>query len=231
MRTMIFIGALVTTVSGCLFAEGPLYKHEDKYTNQEFVNVYQDIRNAGTTLDPLTISSATISSATINSLQVVAGTITVLNASSITVTTSLIAPTMFVQRSTGTDSTYTSASGTSYADTGLSRTFTPRYSNSIIKITVSQTVGTETAAGTIKYRLLRDAVTVWEGVAIYQNNFPGAYLTQNRQNIVWYDQPNTTSQVTYKTQCGNRVGSFPWLTEGDGSFTDMSTITVEEIKQ
>ena len=226
MRTMIFIGALVTTVSGCLFAEGPLYKHEDKYTNQEFVNVYQDIRNTGTTLDPLDIASATITAATIATL-----TATTITASTVTISTSLIAPNMFVQRSTGSDSTYTTASGTSYADTGLSRTFTPRYSNSLIKITVSQTVGTETAAGTIKYRLLRDSVTVWEGVATYQNNFPGSYLLQNRQNIVWYDQPNTTSQVTYKTQCGNRVGSFAWLTEGDGSFTDLSTMTVEEIKR
>lgn len=53
-----------------LYAEGPIFQHKDSIAQQEFENVYKDIRLkvASTSLDPLNISSATISSATINAL-------------------------------------------------------------------------------------------------------------------------------------------------------------------
>jgi hypothetical protein len=55
----------ILLVSAPVFADGPRFQHKDNTVEQEFENVYHDIRSADTA-DPLTLSSATITSLTIS---------------------------------------------------------------------------------------------------------------------------------------------------------------------
>lgn len=58
---------LLWIVGSIAYAEGPRFKHVDPYVNQEFINVYHDLRHKQTD-DPLTVSSATITEMSVSTL-------------------------------------------------------------------------------------------------------------------------------------------------------------------
>lgn len=224
--------AIIAIAASVAFADGPRFEHKDPILNQEVINIYQDIRNAGggssVTIDPLSISSATISSATITSLATISSA-TITNVTIATATIGNFVKGTIVQMAQGTDTTYTSGSGTTYADTGLSLSFTPKFATSTFLIIISQPVGMTNIAGTVKCRLLRDATEVISGLYHYLNN-PDTDTESNRAITLTTDSTGSTSTVTYKTQCGNRVGTWTWFSDGDGSLPDRSVIIVIEVK-
>jgi len=110
-----------------------------------------------------------------------------------------------VQASTSTEVTIAS---TTYTDTGLSATITPRATSSKILVVVSQNMGIETATSVNLrlggLRLLRGATAVHTNAtfALIRSQFSSGHsnTVQGMGSLVFQDSPNTASAVTYKTQ-------------------------------
>ena len=103
----------------------------------------------------------------------------------------------------GATSDITAESDGSYTDI-LSVSFTPRKSNSKIIYTLMFNAFYDNNTGGsngVDYRVLRDSTSIKEGVWTYYLNS----TTYSRDfypvvNIIDFDQPNTTSAITYKLQ-------------------------------
>ena len=104
----------------------------------------------------------------------------------------------------GTTSNITSNSDGSYADL-LSLSFTPRQSNSKIIFTIMFNAyyhngSSGTSQGT-SYRLLRDSTSIKEGDwCFYLHHSQYARDFYPTVSTFGFDQPNTTSAITYKLQ-------------------------------
>ena len=104
----------------------------------------------------------------------------------------------------GTTSNITSNSDGSYADL-LSLSFTPRQSNSKIIFTIMFNAyyhnGSSGTSQGASYRLLRDSTSIKEGdwcFYLHNNNYPRDFYPT--LSTFGFDQPNTTSAITYKLQ-------------------------------
>lgn len=131
----------------------------------------------------------------------------------------------------GKTSTEVASANTTYIDTGLSVSITPTFSNS--KILVFATHGgvarSATIGNSIDIKLLRNSTEL--SIINAVNELSGS----NSSNIAYYapslsmnilDTPNTTSQVTYKTQFHSRNGTSYVTVQWAGS---TSTIIAIEI--
>lgn len=129
-----------------------------------------------------------------------------------------------------TYSTPTSTTSTSFVDTGLSATITPKFSTSKILVIVEQGgVGkAATAAGSgVGLNILRGATSILEFASYnaYTNTVVTNYIGSVSANYL--DSPATTSATTYKTQF-KQSESAPntVLVQNNNS---VSTITLMEI--
>ena len=111
----------------------------------------------------------------------------------------------------GTTSNVTSNSDGSYADL-LSLSFTPRQSNSKIIFTIMFNAyfhnGSSGTSNGADYRLLRDSTSIKEGdwcFYLHNNNYPRDFYPT--LSTFGFDQPNTTSAITYKLQGRKYSGS------------------------
>jgi hypothetical protein len=125
-----------------------------------------------------------------------------------------------------TYSTEVSSSSSTYSDTGLTATITPKFSSSKILVLVSQVGLQKSNNEGIRLRLVRGSTTIvqMETAAAYTNT-----TTQNRvggTSTTYLDSPSTTSATTYKTQFGTADNTAS-ATLQSGSTT--STITLMEI--
>ena len=127
-----------------------------------------------------------------------------------------------------TTSTSVSSSTTTYADTGLTATITPKFSTSIIFIIAThngmgKTVGN--VGNAINIKLLRGATDlgVFINAALYTDSL---LQLRGSASLSKYDSPATTSATTYKTQFANiSVAASVFVNEGPA----ISTITLMEI--
>jgi hypothetical protein len=104
----------------------------------------------------------------------------------------------------GTTSAAVSNSTTTYADTGLTATITPKFATSKILVFVSQLTNKSNGAteNAVNIKLFRAAVNV--GQFIYAQGYTGAATTAYGQIAFQYlDSPATTSATAYKTQFSN----------------------------
>ena len=104
----------------------------------------------------------------------------------------------------GTTSNVTSNSDGSYADL-LSLSFTPRQSNSKIIFTIMFNAyyhnGSSGTSQGASYRLLRDSTSIKEGDwCFYLHHSQYARDFYPTVSTFGFDQPNTTSAITYKLQ-------------------------------
>jgi hypothetical protein len=125
-----------------------------------------------------------------------------------------------------TYSVETSSSSSTYSDTGLTATITPKFSTSKILVLVSQVGLQKSNNEGIRLRLVRGSTTIvqMETAAAYTNT-----TTQNRvggTSTTYLDSPSTTSATTYKTQFGTADNAASGTVQS-GSTT--STITLLEI--
>ena len=104
----------------------------------------------------------------------------------------------------GTTSNITSNSDGSYADL-LSLSFTPRQSNSKIIFTIMFNAyyhnGSSGTSQGASYRLLRDSTSIKEGdwcFYLHHSQYPRDFYPT--VSTFGFDQPNTTSAITYKLQ-------------------------------
>lgn len=138
------------------------------------------------------------------------------------------------------------STSTSYADTGLSASITPKYSSSKILVCVKG-IGAHSAHENYQvcFRMVRSlpsANTIVDG----QGNFPynsnqygQGFATvegyRKRQPIMCdlLDSPNTTSQITYKLQITTTGGGTGYLGRWgqDGNWNVRTSLTLMEIAQ
>jgi len=123
-------------------------------------------------------------------------------------------------------STAASTSGTTFVDTGLTVNITPKYSNSKLLISVRtgemKVADASTGVGVTLFRGTTGIVEVCKYAC-----FPTAN-SRSYASATTIDEPNTTSQVTYKTQFKRTAGTGS-VTHCEDSTT--AYITIMEIKQ
>jgi hypothetical protein len=127
-----------------------------------------------------------------------------------------------------TYSTTTSNSTSTYADTGLTATITPKFSSSKILVLVSQNGLYKTTANTqnaISLKLQRSGTDV-NVFAIYAGYTNTALELHYGSSTNYLDSPATTSATIYKTQFKNVSNTASVACQQDG---DTSTITLMEI--
>lgn len=128
-----------------------------------------------------------------------------------------------------TYSTTVASTSTTFADTGLTASITPKFSTS--KILVLATVNgvqknaTNTALGT---QLLRNStnITQIDGLGTYTNS---AQVNSSSVSINYLDSPATTSATTYKVQFNNQTGTGTVQVQAYYSTISVSSITLMEI--
>ena len=120
---------------------------------------------------------------------------------------SIKAPGMVVQIATDLDTTtLTLSSDQNYYNTGLSITFTPKYSNSIILIQCM--MGGEVYSSSnigIGFRVLKDAAIIYDNdYAIYNSSNNAQRIEQ--VPILYTETSGSTAARTYKVQVSRRAG-------------------------
>ena len=176
----------------------------------------------GSTSGSITLQEPAVAGTTVLNLPAVSGTI---------ITTGSPQSGSVLQVVNVTDATERSSSSSTFADTGLTATITPKFATSKILVLVSQNgCGKQTNNTYIFLRLLRDSTTIsnLERSGGYDNsanpNFFGSIST------CYLDSPATTSSITYKTQyaSGNNNAAV-YVGAATGGVISMSTITLMEI--
>jgi len=124
--------------------------------------------------------------------------------------------------------TSVSNSTTTYADTGLTATITPKFSTSKILVLVNQSTykSTGNTGNSINLKLFRNSTDLGRLVYIqgYTNTLLELYSVIPTQFL---DSPATTSATTYKTQFSNLVASAFVSVQADS--LGLSSITLMEI--
>jgi hypothetical protein len=127
-----------------------------------------------------------------------------------------------VQVVTGTTATDVSTGSTTYVDTNLTATITPKFATSRILVIVNQFIRTQSVgAGSI--RIMRNSTVIWTP----GQDYAIASDTDVRQvfNMTYLDSPATTSATVYKTQFNRSTGTVNVNANGT-----KSQITLMEIR-
>jgi len=129
-----------------------------------------------------------------------------------------------------TYSTQVSSSSTTFSDTGLTATITPKFATSKILVLVSQVgLGKDSADTRMQLKLLRGSTQI-----VYIEDIAGA-TSSSATNVFggtscnYLDSPATTSATTYKTQFANKAGTGNVYVQVFATTTPTSTITLMEI--
>ena len=130
----------------------------------------------------------------------------------------------------GTATSGVNNSTSTFIDTGLTVTITPKFATSKILITVNNSgCGKQTNNTGLNYILLRNGTMIQR---IADAAFYNGSTSPSRFNMIsaqYLDLPATTSALTYKTQFAS-YGNVAFVSVGDyGDFLCTSTITVQEI--
>ena len=129
----------------------------------------------------------------------------------------------------GTTSTVVTNSTTTYVDTGLTATITPRSTSSKILVFITMS-GLEKSTGadgnSLGFKLLRDATLVSE-YAQYINYTNSATQLYSSHAFNYLDSPSSTSALAYKVQFKNMVASGTVYVQSN---SNVSTITLMEIQ-
>jgi hypothetical protein len=127
-------------------------------------------------------------------------------------------------------STQVSSSSSTYADTGLTATITPRNTSSKILVLVSQHCRKTNGNGNngTDIKLFRDATDL--GKRIYAQGYTNS-LTENYTQAAfqYLDSPSTTSATVYKTQFANNAGNVAMVSVQTDNI-GVSIITLMEIQ-
>lgn len=140
------------------------------------------------------------------------------------------APNRILQVVHGYTSTIVSSSTTSWVDTTLSATITPKSTTSKILVIVSHGDLNIAPSGTIisaGFKLVRNTTDIISLAGLLGYSSSLFYVIPG-PSISWYDSPATTSAVTYKTQFQNTAASAQVRLHNYGG---TSTITLIELSQ
>jgi hypothetical protein len=143
-----------------------------------------------------------------------------------------------IQMVTATYATQTSTTSTSYVDTGLTATITPKFSTSKILVLSSNYYQSYVTSGNKRdtggaFQLVRNSTNVWDSGGTVNCYIDGSNLAVlsfnilNLWNLSYVDSPATTSATAYKIQF-TAVSSNTMVVNPGGSNAP-STITLLEI--
>jgi hypothetical protein len=128
----------------------------------------------------------------------------------------------------GATSTQITNSTTTYVDSGLSATITPKFSTSKILVIISQSTykSPTNANNAVNIKLFRNSTDLGRIIYVqgYSNTATELYSQASTQLL---DGPATTSATTYKTQFANQIASANASVQADS--LGLSTITLMEI--
>ena len=157
----------------------------------------------GSTSGSITLQEPAVAGTTVLDLPAVSGTI---------VTTGSPQSGSVLQVVVGTDSTPTITTSTSYVDTGLTATITPKFATSKILILMQDTFSMSRTGvyADAKLQILRGATAIYTqpNSSLYTQATGASYV-----EIIWseflshYDSPSTTSATTYKVQMFTNGGT------------------------
>lgn len=191
---------LLLTCATVACADGPVFKNKDRFTQQEFDNVYQSIRTIP--FSPLTVSTATItSSATIRTtLDMQSHKIVNLTNGTATADAAAYGQLKYFQAIRSSKTTLFSTTSSTYQDTSLSATITPTSSSNRIKLSFSGSVRTNNGnlSGVI-LTIKRGSTDIATGTFgfVYGDITATAVQQIFAASIVTVDSPATTSATTY----------------------------------
>lgn len=133
-----------------------------------------------------------------------------------------------IQTVFGSVATSTNNTTTTFADSGLSATITPRYSNSdILVMGALQGVYNTTASQGVKVRIVRGSTQI-----MYVCDLMGYEPARSQEVSFFYiDSPATTSATTYKIQFAEYGGSGLAVVMDFGATLPLSTIVLMEIQK
>lgn len=126
-----------------------------------------------------------------------------------------------------TYSTATTTTSTSYIDSGLTATITPKFATSKILVLANVQSGNNTSGGSIGLQAVRNAITIvgLQNAAFYSVGG----TSRGTVSIGYLDSPATTSSTVYKIQYKtNGTGTAQICPDGT---TDVCTLTLMEIAQ
>ena len=103
-----------------------------------------------------------------------------------------------------TDVSATGTSSTSFVNSGVNVTITPKFANSKIFI---QFIGTSYSTGSGKYTIYRDATNL---ELISHAQVGSGSINYSPSTLAVFDEPNTTSLVTYSVYYAANSGSVYW---------------------
>lgn len=130
-----------------------------------------------------------------------------------------------------TYSTQATTSSSTYADTGLTATITPKFSTSKILVLVDLNAYKDTSNTSGGFKLVRNStdLIILDTFAGYNNATAGNGVGSVSCNYA--DSPATTSATTYKIQFKSMNGTGTVYVNNNGYSTLTSTITLMEIAQ
>ena len=113
-------------------------------------------------------------------------------------------PGSIIQTVSNSTTTQTYVASTSFTDTTLTASITPKFSTSKILIIISQNVmmDIDDNEGYCKLQLMRDSTVIQSQARVAMHESGGANKAKDAgpYSITHVDSPNTTSAITYKTQ-------------------------------
>ena len=123
----------------------------------------------------------------------------------------------------GSVTALSSSTTTTYSDTGLSASITPKSSSSKVLVVVSQNMYSQGSTTGLNLRLVRDSTILNTIVDLCYGTASGVLF---HGGMTYLDSPNTTSSTTYKTQFNRNTGSSTAFVQPN---SNRSSITLMEI--
>lgn len=205
-RALTLILALVISAP----SEGPQYGHSDANTQLEFENVYNDLRNTGTS-DPLTLSSATIAALTVGSSMTMNGKkITNLANGTASTDAAAFGQLKFIQYVSTTAVGAQTTNSQTFVNSTLSTTITPTSSASKILIIAKGELSIDNATRDGMATIARNTTEVTG--SIRGLSFVSGGVQTVPVTLVYLDSPATTSQTRYTVQyrISNSANNCTW---------------------
>jgi hypothetical protein len=128
----------------------------------------------------------------------------------------------------GTTSTSLLSTSTSYVDTGLTATITPKFTSSKILVLINQHTfkGSGATENAVQLRIIRGATQIFQASSLLRT--ASAVEINTYQVLQVLDSPNTSSAITYKTTFANATAANQVQVQNN---SNPSFITLLEIAQ
>ena len=184
---------------------------------------------AGDTSGTVTLTAPLVAGTTTLTLPTTDGTVITTGSSGQSIPSAALPAGSVLQVINATTATGVSNSTSTFADTGLTASITPKFATSKILVLINQngiTKAPSAVSSGVQIQLLRSSTVISkiQGYAGYNDTSSYNYI--GGVSSSYLDSPATTSATTYKTQFKNEFNASNVGVNSDGS---TSTITLMEI--